>query len=175
MATLRDWKGHTILFSALKHIAHKYPTLQLLVVGDGPYRDRLDDHLNKLHLSDRVLFVGHKNNPEIWLGAMDIFTLPSWGDEGVSQALIQAMATGLPVITTPIGSLTEAVIDGITGLIVPPRNSKELARAIEKLLNDDSLRKQLSEAALTHIQNNFGKDIMLDHMESIFKRFSGEN
>jgi len=175
LATLRSWKGHTILFDAFKKLHQKYPSLQLLVVGNGPYRDRLDSYIDKLQISDQVHFVGHQQNPEIWLGAMDIFTLPSWGDEGVSQALMQAMATGLPVITTPIGGLTEAVIDKSTGLIVPPRNSDALASAIDKLLNNNNLAKQLGKTAINHIHTYFERNIMLDRMESIFKHFSKGN
>ena len=172
LATLRDWKGHTILFEAIKKLQHKYPSLKLLVVGDGPYRDRLDNYLHILQITDQVLFVGHQENPEIWLGAMNIFTLPSWGDEGVSQALMQAMATGLPVITTPIGGLTEAAIDEETGLIVPPRDSSALASAIDRLLTDTELSTRLGNAAITHIHTHFGRDTMLDNMESIFEHFS---
>ena len=175
LATLRDWKGHTVLFDAFKKLHQKYPSLKLLIVGDGPYRDRLDSYLDKLKISDLVLFVGHQENPEVWLGAMDIFTLPSWGDEGVSQALMQAMATGLPVITTPIGGLTEAVIDESTGLLVPPRDSNALASAIDRLLNDTNLATHLGNTAINHIHTYFGRDIMLDRMESIFKRFSKGN
>ena len=175
LATLRSWKGHTILFDAINKIKEQHPALTLLVIGDGPYRNRLDDYLEKLQITDRVLFVGHQENPEVWLGAMDIFTLPSWGAEGVSQALMQAMATGLPVITTPIGGLTEAVIDKSTGLIVPPRNSDALASAIDKLLNNNNLAKQLGKTAINHIHTYFERNIMLDRMESIFKHFSKGN
>lgn len=173
LATLRDWKGHTVLFDAFQKLHNKHPSLMLLVVGDGPYRDRLDNHLDRLQISDYVLFVGHQENPEQWLGAMDIFTLPSWGDEGVSQALMQAMATGLPVITTPIGGLTEAVIDEVTGLTVPPRDSISLESALERLLNDTSLTERLGAAAIKHIHSHFGRDIMLSKMEAIFRQFSG--
>lgn len=172
LATLRDWKGHTVLFNAINKIYKSHPTLRVLIVGDGPYRDRLDNHLKNLQIVNRVLFVGHQDNPEIWLGAMDIFTLPSWGDEGVSQALMQAMATGLPVITTPIGGLTEAVINDLTGLIAQPRDSNDLASSIDKLINNKTLAKQLGTNAIIHIQKNFERNIMLDHMESIFCRFA---
>jgi len=172
LATLRSWKGHTILFDAINKIKEQHPALTLLVIGDGPYRNRLDDYLEKLQITDRVLFVGHQENPEVWLGAMDIFTLPSWGAEGVSQALMQAMATELPVITTPIGGLTEAVIHDKTGLIVPARDSNALASAINKLINNRNLAASLGKTAITHIHSNFGRDNMLDRMESIFKRFS---
>lgn len=175
LATLRSWKGHTILFDAINKIKEKHPALTLLVIGDGPYRDRLGDHLEKLQITNRVLFVGHQENPEVWLGAMDIFTLPSWGSEGVSQALMQAMASGLASVTTPIGGLTEAVIHGKTGLIVPARDSDALASSISRLINDRNLASRLGNTAVTHIHSNFGRDNMLNRMESIFERFSKEN
>jgi len=175
LATLRDWKGHKILFDSLSDIHNEYSNLRILVVGDGPYRNKLNDYLASIRIRNLVLFVGHQHNPEIWLSAMDIFVLPSWGDEVVSQALMQAMATGLPAITTTIGGLAEAVTDEVTGLLIPPRNSKKLAHAIVRLLKDEHLRKKLGSAAKTHAQMHFGRNIMLDRMELIFKELLGVN
>ncbi len=172
LATLRDWKGHTVLFEAIDQLRERFPALRILVVGDGPYRDRLDTHLEKLGLADRVDFVGHRDDPEIWLAAMDLFVLPSWGDEGVSQALMQAMATGLPIITTPVGSLGEVIKDGVTGLMVPPRDPHALAGAIVRLLDNVPLAARLGDTAQALATQCCGRERMLDKMESIFSRYA---
>ena len=171
LATLRDWKGHTVLFEALAQMLPERPDLRLLVIGDGPYRDRLDTKAAALGITQYIDFVGHRNDAELWLAALDVFTLPSWGDEGVSQALMQAMACALPIVTTPVGSLTEVIHDGSTGLIVPPRDSVALAAAIKALLDDPDLASRLGKAARELAEVRCGEALMLDRMEAIFRRF----
>lgn len=171
LATLRDWKGHTVLFDALTQLLPKYPDLRLLIIGDGPYRDRLDSRAEALGITDKLDFVGHRTDAERWLPAIDVFTLPSWGDEGVSQALMQAMACALPIVTTPVGSLTEVIHDGKTGLIVPPRDANALAAAIAKLLDDPALACRLGAAARELAVARCGESLMLDRMDAIFRRF----
>ncbi len=172
LATLRDWKGHTVLFDALDRLKDSHPSLRLLVVGDGPYRDRLDARLAAIGLAGRVDFVGHRKDAERWLNALDVFALPSWGDEGVSQALMQAMASELPIVTTPVGSLTEVIHDGETGLVVPPRDPDALAAAIIRLLRDRECAARLAAAARRLALERCGLDTMLDRMEALFRRFA---
>ncbi len=172
LATLRDWKGHTYLFEALEQLAPRYPDLDLLVIGDGPYRDRLDLKLATLSIGERVRFVGHQDHPEHWLPAVDVFALPSYGDEGVSQAVMQAMACRLPVVTTPIGGMRDAVEHEVTGLFVPPRDAAALADALARLLDDVALRERLAEAAWQYAQQHFGRERMLDRMEGVFLKFA---
>lgn len=171
LATLRDWKGHTVLFEALTQLLPQRPDLRLLIVGDGPYRDRLDSRAEALGITDKLDFVGHRTDAERWLPAIDVFTLPSWGDEGVSQALMQAMACALPIVTTPVGSLTEVIHDGKTGLIAPPRDADALAAAIARLLADPALASRLGAAARELAVVRCGESLMLDRMDAIFRRF----
>jgi glycosyltransferase involved in cell wall biosynthesis len=171
LATLRDWKGHTVLFDALTQLLPSRPNLRVLIIGDGPYRDRLDTRAEVLGITDRLDFVGHRTDAERWLPVIDVFTLPSWGDEGVSQALMQAMACALPIVTTPVGSLTEVIHDGETGLIVPPRDASALAAAIARLLDDPALAGRLGTAARELAVVRCGETLMLDRMEAIFRRF----
>lgn len=168
LATLRDWKGHTVLFEALSLLLPAIPALRLLIIGDGPYRDRLDLRAKALGITDRIDFVGHRDDAEKWLPALDVFALPSWGDEGVSQALMQAMACALPIVTTPVGSLTEVIHDGQTGLIVPPRNPQALADAIADLLGHPDKAASLGAAARALAESRCGESLMLDRMEEIF-------
>jgi len=171
LATLRDWKGHTVLFDALVELLPQRPDLRVLIIGDGPYRDRLDSRAEQLGIVDKLDFVGHRSDAERWLPAIDVFTLPSWGDEGVSQALMQAMACGLPIVTTPVGSLTEVIHHGETGLIVPPRDAHALAGAIACLLDDPERAVRLGAEARKLAVSRCGEALMLDRMEAIFRRF----
>jgi glycosyltransferase involved in cell wall biosynthesis len=99
---------------------------------------------------------------------MDVFCLPSFGDEGVPQGLMQAMACGVPAVSTPIGAIAEALQDGTTGLMTPPRDAERLAVTLRRLLSDASLRDQFSKASVEFARDNFGIDVMLDGMERVF-------
>lgn len=166
VATLRSWKGHLYLIEAMGVI--DTPHLHLLIVGDGPMADTLRAKIKALGLDETVSLVGQVDNPETWLQAMDVFCLPSYANEGVPQALLQAMACGLPIITTPVGAIQEAVQDGVNALIVPPQNSAAIADALRRLVNDPLLSEQLGGQARTMVSAKFSKIEMLSAMERTF-------
>ncbi len=169
LATLRDWKGHDYLLDAMKILVQEFPQWQLLVIGDGPQRARLAARVREEGFTT-VRFVGNVENVPEWLSALDIFALPSYGDEGVPQGIMQAMACGLPVVSTPVGAIAEAVQDGITGSLVAPRNAAALAEALAKLMRDSARRKHMGEAGLAFAQQHFGIDVMLDKMLNVFQQ-----
>lgn len=166
VATLRSWKGHVDLLTAFAQT--KIPGWTLLIVGDGPMRSLIEAKVLELGLHDCVRLVGQQDRPEEWLRALDIFVLPSYANEGVPQALLQAMLTGLPIITTPVGAITEAVTDGETALIVEPRNPGVLAIALEKMTADLVWGRRLGEAAREKAQRLFSREEMLNRMERVF-------
>ena len=168
VATLRDWKGHDDLLDAWMLVRKAVPGWQLLVIGDGPRRAHLEGRVDTMGLRDDVRFAGNVDDVPAWLACAHIATLPSYGDEGVPQSLMQAAACGLPAVSTPIGAIAEAVVDGVTGLLVPPRDVPALARALQRLMADADLRERMGRAALAHAQASFGIDRMLDAMEAVF-------
>jgi len=103
-----------------------------------------------------------------WLQALDLFALPSYANEGVPQALVQAMLCGLPCVTTTVGSIGELARHEVTALVVPPREPHALAAAIARLAEDPALRKELGVAARRHCVENFSYERMLDRMEAIY-------
>lgn len=170
LATLRDWKGHDILLDAWAALQRDFPAWQVIVIGDGPRRIHLEGRVAEMGLQEVVRFIGNQNNVPEWLGCLDLFTLPSWGDEGVPQGVMQAMAGGLAVVSTPVGALREAVVENVTGLIAQPRDAASLATALGRLMGDAGLRKQMGDAGLAYARENFGIDVMLDRMEGVFRR-----
>ena len=174
VATLRDWKGHDVLFEALARDRAAWDGWNVVVVGDGPYRDRLDAQLARLGLAERIRFAGQQEDVVPWLQALDLFTLPSWGEEGVPQAILQAMACGLPVVSTTVGAITEAVADGVTGLVVPPRDVPGLGAALARLRDDAPLRARLGAAGRQRARAEFGIERMLDRMEAVFRAVMGK-
>ena len=171
LATLRNWKGHAYLLEAMARLPLELAAWSLVVIGDGPQRKNLQLQAESLGLGERVIFVGNQDNVPDWLRALDLFVLPSYGDEGVPQSIMQAMACGLPVISTPVGGITEAVVADETGLIVPPRDADALAAALIRLMGDADLRSRLGSAGLVRAQQRFGSSHMLDRMEAIFAAY----
>jgi glycosyltransferase involved in cell wall biosynthesis len=172
VATLRDWKGHDDLLDAWAGLQVK--GWQLLIIGDGPRRAHLARRVADMALAGSVRFTGNQDDVPAWYACADIAVLPSFGDEGVPQSLMQAAACGLPAIATPIGAIAEAVRDGKTGLLVPPRDVKALTSALSYLMTHDDLRRHMGTAAHEYAHKHFGIDRMLDAMEALFEEAVGD-
>ena len=164
VATLRSWKGHAFLLEACAVIGD----VLLVIVGDGPQRSALEQKAHEHGMAGRVRFVGNQADVAPWMQAFDLFCLPSYANEGVPQALAQAMACGLPVVTTPVGSIEELVADGRTGVIVPPSDAQALRQAIVALLADPARRRALGAAALAHARAHLGEAAMVEAMLRVF-------
>ena len=170
LATLRDWKGHDYLLDAWALLKPEFEDWRLLFIGDGPRRPHLEQRVAAEGLGESVRFVGNRDDVPLWLNSLDLFTLPSYGDEGVPQGIMQAMACGLAVVTTPVGAIEEAVQRDRTGLIVPPKNARALADALGALMNDAPRRRAMGKAGQAYAQAHFGIDGMLDGMEAVFRK-----
>jgi glycosyltransferase involved in cell wall biosynthesis len=166
VATLRSWKGHAYLLEAFAKLSA--PGWKLLIIGEGPQSENIQTKIAALNLQDNVLLVGQKTDPETWMRALDIFCLPSYANEGVPQSIMQAMLTGLPIITTPVGAILEAVSDGETALVVEPRNANALAAAIRQLIEDEPLARRIGCAARERALARFSLEHMLNRMETLF-------
>ncbi len=172
VATLRDWKGHEDLLDAMVLLRAQSSTFsdwRLVIVGDGPEREKLTQKTSARQLDGIVKLVGNQDNVPEWLSAFDIFTLPSYGNEGVPQGIMQAMACGLPVVCTSVGAISEAVQDGNTGIMIATRNPQSLAYGLAQLMTDAQLREQMGSAGHTFAREHFGVDVMLDKMEAVFR------
>lgn len=167
VATLRSWKGHLYLLEAFARL--ELPMCRLLIVGEGPMRPNIEARIAELGLTDRVSLVGQQDQPEHWMQAIDVFCLPSYANEGVPQAILQAMLSGLPIISTPVGAITEAITHGETGLIVPARDADALYQALQDLLGAPERRRLLGTRARQEAAARFSLASMLDRMESIFQ------
>jgi len=170
VATLRSWKGHGFLLEAMRSLP---ANIELLIVGDGPMRETLERRIGEWGLEQRVRMVGNQGDVVPWLQALDLFALPSYANEGVPQALAQAMLCGLPCVTTAVGSIPELARDGETALVVPARDARALAAAIERLATDRALATELARAARRHCVENFSYGRMLDRMEAIYAQLAG--
>ena len=166
VATLRSWKGHRYLIDALAALPD--PNLRVVIVGDGPQRAALEEQARGAAVAGRVVFAGNRNDVAPWLAAFDLFALPSYANEGVPQALLQAMFTGLPCVTTDAGAIPEIARNGETALVVPREDAAALAQAIARLVADPALAARLGAAARALVTERHGLDRMLDRMEAVF-------
>ena len=167
-ATLRSWKGHRVLLDALPKLRRS--EVRLAIVGDGPQRAALEAQTDALGLRRRVIFAGHQHDVAAWLAAFDVFALPSTANEGVPQALLQALFMGVPCVTTDAGAIPEIARDGETALVVPRDDSTALAAALDRVLLVPSIASGLAERAREYVVPRFALPTMLDRMENVFQR-----
>jgi len=115
------------------------------------------------------------NQPDLvpWLQALDVFVLPSFANQGVPQAILRAMRCGIPVTSTAIGSIVEAVGDKVTGPIASEKQSDALRESLESLLGDAEPRLPFGDAARKVAQEEFGIEVMLVKMEAVFSEAAG--
>lgn len=145
VSRLTERKGINYLIDAFKILSEKHKNISLDVVGEGDAKNALEEQAENLGVSSKINFAGrieHNNLPEIYQSA-DIFVLPSL-NEGMSNTILEAVASGLPVVATDTGGTKELVKNGINGLIVKMKDAGDLAEKIEKLITDENLRQKMA-------------------------------
>jgi glycosyltransferase involved in cell wall biosynthesis len=166
VATLRSWKGHRYLLEAL----HGLPSdVGLVIVGDGPQRQNIESRIRELGIGKRTWLAGNQDDVLPWLQSLDVFVLPSYANEGVPQALVQAMLCGLPCVTTAAGSIAEIARDGETAIAVKAEDAADLKQGLERALGDAGLCERLGTAARQYCAANLSVETMLDRMEKVFR------
>jgi glycosyltransferase involved in cell wall biosynthesis len=146
VGNLRPEKGVSYLIEAIGHITKKYINSRLLIVGEGPQKENLEKLVNKLNINNRVIFSGKVTTDEVpvYLKNSDIFVLPSL-QEGFPNVLLEAMASGLPVVATDVNGINEIIEDIKNGFLVQSKNSEEIAKKILLLINNNDLRKNICD------------------------------
>ena len=143
------------------------PEARVMVVGEGPERPALETEIARLGLGDRVHLLGFRSDVPDLLAASDLFVLPSLF-EGLPLSILEAMAAGKPVVATAIGGNDEAVVDGATGLLVPPGDPQALADAIRALLRDPERRRRLGEAGRRRAEAEFSATAMVRRVAAVY-------
>lgn len=158
-ARLIEIKGIKYLIKAFNKVLEDQNNIRLLIIGDGPEKKKLVNLSDQLHLKDRVSFLGHMPQEQVlsYMCASDIFVGPSLV-EGLGNVFIEAMACGTPVIGTTVGGIPDIIEDEVNGLLVPPGDSKAIANAILKILDDEELRIRFSKKGLMVVKEKFAWD-----------------
>jgi sugar transferase (PEP-CTERM/EpsH1 system associated) len=142
--------------------------LGLVLVGDGPMEAEIRNTVRAARLEDRVWFAGLRDDIPALLRRLDLFVLPSLG-EGISNTILEAMASGLPVIATNVGGNPELVIEGETGSLVPPADIDALARCMADYVADDEMRARRGRAGRERVVAYFSIDGMVEGYRELYR------
>ena len=168
MARLVDQKGLPLLVDALQLLRDRGTLPRFAIVGTGPMRDWVEERIAEGGLGDRVTLLAFEPPVEPKLAAFDAYVLPSFW-EALPIGVLEAMAAGLPVISTTVNGIPEAVEDGVTGVLVAPDDPAGLARAIERLAADPALRERMGAAGRRRCEQIFSLAAMTDRVEAIYR------
>ncbi|MGH2498742.1 MAG: glycosyltransferase [Candidatus Limnocylindria bacterium] len=168
VGALADRKGQEYVVDALRLIRDAGVEANLTIVGTGPNESLLRRMVAERQLAENVVFAGLQVDPRPWLLDADLFVLPS-RQEGFSNALLEAMASGLPAVATDVGGNAEAVVHGEGGLIVPPRDSEAIARAVVELDGRRGELATMGRANRARVEALFSLEASVDRLASWYR------
>ena len=169
VSVLRSWKGHAYLLEAFRGLREKIPRLKLVIAGSGPQERNIRIFIEGNGLAGKVIMAGHREDVPQILKSLDLFILPSYSNEATSQVIPQAMAMGIPVISTFAGGIGEVVKDGETGKLVPPRDAPALSEAIFWAYQNGEEARKMAQKARAFVLKDFTLTGMIDKTESVYR------
>ena len=172
VGSLYPVKGHRFLLEAMPEILRRWPTAQLLVIGRGELDVVLKEQVEQLAIGANVHFLGMRQDVPRLLSLMDVFVLPSLS-EGLSIALLEAMASGKPVVATRVGGNPELIDHGRTGFLVQSEDAKDLAANLLTLLSDPGMMQQFGRQATERVRQHFAMEQMVDRYRDLYARCLG--
>jgi glycosyltransferase involved in cell wall biosynthesis len=160
-------KAHDVLLQAAALLAGSGKSFELQIAGGGPQRARLEALAAELQVAERVRFLGEVADAQDLLVDAHVFAHPA-RSEGLSNAVLEAMAEGVPVVATPTGAAAELIEDGRTGLLAAVGSPQSLAAALGRLLEDPSLREKLGRAGLARVRQDCSEQHVAERYEEVF-------
>lgn len=173
VSVLRSWKGHLDLLEAFKILVDEGFEAFLLIVGEGPYRPVIEARIRELNLEARVRLAGHQERVPEWLALMEVFVMASYANEGVPQALLQALAMARPVAATAAGGIPEVITPEETGLLSPPRDPQALAKNLGRLLRESLLREAFARRGPELVAARYSLEQMACRLEGLYDEILG--
>lgn len=168
IAHFADHKGHRYLIEAAGRVVAQIPDARFVLVGDGELRKTVEEQVARLGLSKTVIFTGFRTDIPKILAAIDLFVLSSHL-EGLCSSIMDAMAMGIAVVATRTGGVPEVVEEGVTGLLVPPRDPVALSGAILRLMGDPKRRRQMGQAGRRRVTARFSAEVMVEATEKLYR------
>jgi glycosyltransferase involved in cell wall biosynthesis len=172
VASLTPEKGHDVLVQAAARVLPRFPRARFLIMGQGPQRESIERQIGQLGVGEGVRLLGLRRDLPRILPACQVHVLPSHPyRETLPISTMEGMACGLATINTDVGSVRDLVVDGETGLIVPPGDPEALAAAMMQLLGDDGLRKRMGRQARRRIEEGFTLERTVRDYAAYFRRW----
>jgi glycosyltransferase involved in cell wall biosynthesis len=165
-------KGQRHLIDAAHQVVQEVPDARFVILGEGELRESLERQIREYHLEKHVLLPGFRTDVLGCLKSFDVFVMSSV-TEGLGTSLLDAMACSKPIVATRAGGIPEVVEDGVTGLLVAPRDHDQLAQAIVALLSDAETRARLGQAGLVRLQERFTVERMVAGTAAVYARMAG--
>mgnify|MGYP006296481181 FL=1 len=169
---LSKQKGFDVLIDAFASVLERAPNAHLVIAGSGNDMEKLRRRAEGLGIAESVTLPGHVDDVRALMAGADVYALSS-RNEGMANALLEAMSVGCAIVATDVSGTVQAVRDGKEALVVPPEDVGALAEALVRLLSDADLREELGAAALERARARFGVERMLDEVEELFRRGAG--
>jgi glycosyltransferase involved in cell wall biosynthesis len=160
------------LMRAATRVLERFPNAVFEIAGEGEQRAALEQLHTQLGLGDRFVLRGSVTDVPAFLRSIDLAVLPSHS-EGMSNALLEYIAAGLPVVATDVGANAKLIEHGVSGLIVPPRDESALAEAVVRLLEDPSLAARFGAAARQRVEQDYSRDAMRRRFERFYQQLVG--
>jgi glycosyltransferase involved in cell wall biosynthesis len=174
VGSMTEEKGHIYLIEAASKVVDAYPECRFLIVGDGGQRQFLEEKTAELGLNDKVIFTGSRRDvPEI-LSMLDIFVFPSL-KEGLPMAVLEAMASKIPVVATSVGGIPKVLENGISGIIIQPKDSQSIADAIMRIIKNPDDTLLIAQKGFEKIRNDFLSGLMTNKYLNVYKAILAES
>ena len=164
-----EGKGQQYLIEAISKLKKEYPNIRCIIVGDGAGKILQQNYAKELNVDDIVYFAGYQSNIPKYLKTMNIFCLLSCDTEGFGNVNLEAQFKEIPVITTTVGGNPETVIDGITGIVIEPRNTDILIKSIKKIMDNKKLATDMAIAGHKFVMETFTKQKFIENLTNIYE------
>jgi L-malate glycosyltransferase len=161
-------KGIPYLLDAARILLRQGANVKVLVVGDGSIRQDLLAQAGSLGVSERIVFLGHREDTDVLLQALDIFVLPSLS-EGIPMALLEAMAASRPIVASRVGGVPEIIENGVDGYLVEPMDVDNLAERCRRLIESPDVARKMGEQGRKRVEREFSATAMADRVVSFYK------
>lgn len=167
---LRTYKGHDYFIEAAARILASRSDVTFLIVGEGPEEASIRARVEDTGHRAGIRMLGFREDLLNIFRSLDVFAIPSVEGDTIPQVLMQALAMGIPVVSTTVGSIPDVVLDGKTGFVVAPRDAEALADRITVLLDDAGLRARMATEGRALVVGSYSIDKMLDRMEAVYRQ-----